>query len=97
MNVYNLRYPGQYYDSETGLNYNYFRDYDPQTGRYVESDPLGLVAGINTYSYVTASPIFNIDSFGLDQTVCYFPDAANGAGHVGIGPTPDLLGDLRTR
>jgi RHS repeat-associated protein len=39
--VYNLCHPGQYYDAETGLNYNYFGDYDPQTGRYVESDPIG--------------------------------------------------------
>lgn len=37
---YNLRFPGQYYQAETGLNYNYFRDYDPQTGRYLESDQL---------------------------------------------------------
>jgi RHS repeat-associated protein len=40
--VYNLRMPGQYYDAETGLSYNYFRDYDPATGRYVESDPIGV-------------------------------------------------------
>lgn len=40
---YNLRFPGQYYDKETGLHYNYFRDYDPGTGRYVESDPLGII------------------------------------------------------
>ena len=40
--VVNLRFPGQYYDAESGLHYNYFRDYDPQTGRYVESDPIGL-------------------------------------------------------
>ncbi|RMK76117.1 hypothetical protein IPC84_28670, partial [Pseudomonas aeruginosa] len=37
----NLRFPGQYYDAESGLHYNYFRDYDPETGRYVESDPIG--------------------------------------------------------
>jgi RHS repeat-associated protein len=41
--VYNLRLPGQYFDAETGLNYNYFRDYDPATGRYMESDPIGLL------------------------------------------------------
>jgi RHS repeat-associated protein len=50
--VYNLRYPGQAYDSETGLSYNYFRDYDPQTGRYVESDPLGLVLGVASSAVV---------------------------------------------
>jgi len=67
--VYNLRYPGQYYDSETGLNYNYFRDYDPQMGRYVESDPIGQNGGVNTYAYVSANPLNGIDPRGLETTV----------------------------
>lgn len=46
-------------------NYNYFRDYDPATGRYVESDPVGLVAGVNTYSYVKNRPLSRIDKRGL--------------------------------
>ena len=49
---YNLRFPGQLYDSHAGLNQNYFRDYDAAIGRYLESDPLGLRGGINPYTYV---------------------------------------------
>ena len=49
----------------TALNYNYFRDYDPQTGRYIESDPIGLDAGINTYTYVQDGPIGVADPLGL--------------------------------
>ena len=66
---FNLRFPGQYYDVETGLHYNYFRDYDPTVGRYVESDPIGLAAGTNTYNYVGGGPLNGVDHFGLDETV----------------------------
>ena len=63
---FNLRFPGQYYDAETGLHYNYFRDYDPSVGRYVQSDPIGLEAGINTYAYALGNPVARRDFFGLD-------------------------------
>ena len=64
----NLRLPGQYFDRETNLHYNYFRDFDPSIGRYVQSDPIGLRGGINTFGYARSSPIFAIDPFGLWST-----------------------------
>ena len=66
---FNLRFPGQYLDRETGLFYNYYRDYDPQTGRYVQSDPIGLDGGLNPYLYVSSNPLGAIDPFGLVDTV----------------------------
>jgi len=60
-----LRFPGQYADEETGTHYNDFRDYDPATGRYLTSDPIGLAGGINAYGYVGADPLAGIDPLGL--------------------------------
>lgn len=60
-----MRFPGQYFDAETGLNYNYFRDYEAGTGRYVESDPVALDGGVNTYAYAGANSLTGIDPLGL--------------------------------
>ncbi|MGE3425118.1 MAG: RHS repeat domain-containing protein [Dehalococcoidia bacterium] len=60
-----LRLPGQRYDAETALHYNYFRDYDPSIGRYGESDPIGLGGGLNTYAYAASSPLNLGDFWGL--------------------------------
>jgi RHS repeat-associated protein len=62
--TYDLRLPGQYYDSETRLFYNMARDYNPAIGRYVQSDPIGLRGGINPYIYVSSNPINHSDPKG---------------------------------
>jgi RHS repeat-associated protein len=74
-----LRYPGQYFDKETNVSYNYFRDYDSSIGRYVEADPIGIVGllygndtskasihSLSLYLYVSAAPIGSIDPMGLE-------------------------------
>ena len=74
--VINLRFPGQYYDAETKLHYNWNRYYDPQLGRYISSDPIGLDGGLNTFGYVGQSPLMGIDPDGLN------PYAGRAAGEV---------------
>ncbi|MDI3823702.1 RHS repeat-associated core domain-containing protein, partial [Pseudomonas aeruginosa] len=71
----NLRFPGQYYDAESGLHYNYFRDYDPETGRYVESDPIGLAGGLNTLGYAGQNPVMHQDPDGLAFMLLALPFA----------------------
>ena len=68
--VFNMRFPGQRYDAISGLVYNYFRDYDPSVGRYIQSDPIGLRGGASTYGYVQGNPLFGIDPYGLLSYIC---------------------------
>jgi RHS repeat-associated protein len=69
----NLRLPGQVYDRETDLHYNYLRDYDPNLGRYTTPDPIGLEGGMNPYSYVANNPLTGIDPLGLyEEDIHYY-------------------------
>jgi RHS repeat-associated protein len=86
-----LRFPGQYFDKETNLNYNYFRDYDPSLGRYGQSDPIGLLGGLNTYAYVASAPLSHADYYGLQdypscrgETTCI--NAMRAAGILPVKP-----------
>ncbi|MGB5056577.1 MAG: RHS repeat-associated core domain-containing protein [Nitrospirales bacterium] len=64
----NQRFPGKYADAETGYSYNYFRDYDPTTGRYIQNDPVDTQDGLNRYAYVGNSPTRFVDRLGLIRT-----------------------------
>ncbi len=75
--VVRLRFPGQLSLGVAGLNYNYYRDYDPKVGRYVESDPIGLDGGVNTYGYVEQNPLRYVDPTGEFLNL---PGIAIGAG-----------------
>jgi RHS repeat-associated protein len=83
--TYNNRFPGQTYDKESGLHYNLNRDYDPYLGRYIESDPIGLNGGVNTYSYVLGNPLSMSDPMGL-------MGGGSGAAHRGPGPSLAIFG-----
>jgi RHS repeat-associated protein len=93
--VYNLRFPGQQFDAETNLNYNYFRDYDPAVGRYVESDRIGLRGGLNTYNYAFFRPSQLVDPLGLQAiSVPWLRPGVSTGGNVGWGsptmPIPNV-------
>jgi RHS repeat-associated protein len=97
--VLDMRFPGQRYDAVTGLFQNGWRDYDPASGRYIQSDPIGLAGGISTYAYVTGNPFTRVDPRGLDDQVCRFnpsfcgwrrePQESNIS--VGVGSWGNLL------
>lgn len=61
-----LRFPGQYYDTESGLHYNWHRYYDPEIGQYIEPDPIGIDGGVNLYTYANNNPLKFVDPEGLD-------------------------------
>ncbi|MBF0523956.1 MAG: RHS repeat-associated core domain-containing protein [Deltaproteobacteria bacterium] len=99
--TYNLRFPGQYFDSETGLYYNMARDYNPGLGRYVQSDPIGLRGGINTYTYVMNDPVNRIDALGLYDMMDLGGDAlsfaAGFSNAVTFGGSTWVAGQLLSR
>ncbi|WP_137938208.1 DUF6445 family protein [Chitinivorax sp. B] len=74
--VYNLRFPGQYWDNGIKLSHNWYRTYDPERGGYIQSDPIGLDGGLNTFAYALDNPIGFVDPYGLWVWGDPFPQGA---------------------
>nr|WP_231402517.1 RHS repeat-associated core domain-containing protein [Caenimonas aquaedulcis] len=88
----NLRYPGQYFDSESGWNYNGFRSYEPKMGvRYTQPDPTGLRGGSNRFAYVGAAPLTYIDPLGLEKLILLPKEDIN---FPAAAAAPDVPGQL---
>ncbi|WP_285448904.1 RHS repeat-associated core domain-containing protein [Xanthomonas sp. LMC-A-07] len=83
--VLDMRFPGQRFDAASGLNQNYFRDYEAATGRYGQSDPIGLDGGSTTYSYTGSSPLMWKDTNGLVRWSGNAMPAAVGVGALSVG------------
>ena len=83
--TFDMRFPGQRFDAASGLNYNFFRDYEAATGRYVESDPIGLAGGISTYGYAGGSPLSYVDVYGLVSALILVGDSGTNNINVGRG------------
>jgi RHS repeat-associated protein len=89
--TFNLRYPGQYFDKESGLSYNYFRSYDSKSGRYTQADPIGLRGGWNKFAYVSGNPLSYTDPLGLWTFQLGFSVTGSWMPTVfGIGPSGQL-------
>src|SRR5260370_1078239 len=79
---FDLRYPGQVFDEETGLSYSLHRYYDAATGRYIQADPIGLEGGWNWFGYVGGNPLNFIGPKGLEAQICTYPGFNNDWPHV---------------
>ena len=97
--VSGLPFAGQIADQETGLNYNMNRYYDPVTGRYTQSDPIGLNGGLNTFGYVGGNPVSQFDPLGLSwsnsASMTWGWLSGTGPSNMIFGPGSDPVGEMK--